>query len=256
MGKIKVSIYNKAKADERAGLDLGDCLPTIPPPPSSIKKNKKSVQLSPTPKNPLNKSKSGLCRRLLLFIIGILVILILLRTAACLLDYMQDGTSVGGNTDLYYREMGDFPKEVGQYVVAVLYQTPRDLQRMFDGVVNGVKNVRSSQELNPSMKTWESIKEGKYNTMKPFKKEEIEDYDLFERTQQESTTLTLDESEDLTLEVGLLGVEGFFSSLFDDISSVFQYSEDVNGEIAVDSSPVDKYMVETNAIPRPSYMKE
>jgi len=238
MTKITLSIDDKAKADELSGLDLGDCLP--PPPPPSQNNTKEHLQLSPTPKNPLNKSKSGLCRRLLLFIIGIFVLLVLLRTAACLVDYTQDSTT----TNMYYREVGDFPKEVGKYVVAVLYETPRDLQRMFDSVVNTVKNIKRTSEDHPSMKkTWESIKEGSFSKINTVKEIEVAEDHLFDSTsndQEEGAGQDLTVVEDV-----LSGTADFFSNLLKDVSSVFQDSENKPGDESV--------MVETNAIPRHSH---
>jgi len=236
MTKIALSIDDKAKADELSGLDLGDCLP--PPPPSSKNNTKEHLQLSPTPKNPLNKSKSGLCRRLLLFVIGIFVLLVLLRTAACLVDYTQDSTT----TSQHYREVGDFPKEVGKYVVAVLYETPRDLQRMFDSIVNTVKNIKSTSEDHPSMKkTWESIKEESFSKINTVKEIEVAENHLFDSTSNDQEGGA---GQDLTVEVVLSGAADFFLNLFNDVSSVFQ---DTGNET---SSPVDKDMVETNTIPR------
>jgi len=235
MAKITLSIDDKAKADELAGLDLGDCLP--PPPPPSNKNNKEHLQLSPTPKHPLNKSRSGLCRRLLLFIIGIFVLLVLLRTAACLMDFTQDSST----TNMYFKKVDDFPKEVGKYVVAVLYETPRDLQRMFDSVVNTVKNIKRTSEDHPSMKkTWESIKEGSFSMVNTVKEIEVAKDHIFDST----SNVQEGQGQDLTVEVVLSGAADFFSNLFNDVSSVFQ---DTKQET---SSPVDKYMVETNAIPR------
>ena len=83
MGKISLNVKSK-EADDIEGLmkHLENS-----PSPTKTAQDDVSQHPSPTPKHPLTRTKAGCCRRVCLFSLGVLVVLILFVSTACLVDY-------------------------------------------------------------------------------------------------------------------------------------------------------------------------
>ena len=128
MGKISLPAKSK-KADDVEGL----IMPSENSPTPKKTAGKVSQHLSPTPKH-LTKTKAGCCRRACLFSLGLLVVLVLFVSTACLVDYQKGNLAT--HTSQLPKEVKEFPRQVGKYVVEVLYQTPKDLHRIFNVALN------------------------------------------------------------------------------------------------------------------------
>ena len=124
MGKISLPAKSK-KADDVEGL----IMPSENSPTPKKTAGKVSQHPSPTPKH-LTKTKAGCCRRACLFSLGLLVVLVLFVSTACLVDYQKGNLAT--HTSQLPKEVKEFPRQVGKYVVEVLYQTPKDLHRIFN----------------------------------------------------------------------------------------------------------------------------
>jgi len=243
---------------------------------------------SPTPKNPLPKSNAGFCRRrrVFLFILGLLVVTVFFLSTACLLDYQQGNLTA--HTSQLPRAMRDFPREVGKYGVTLLTETPKDLQKLFDVVVTKVKTwSRKTDEMDSTMKAWEQIKEGKGITIESLEavinseksreaKLLVEETAADDKIIKEKSSLFQSlppMSRDANVRIvadetvvedadGLQGVADFFREILKDITSVFDTSEESTPNVGVDKtasttrSPVEKYMVATNDIPRTIYKED
>ena len=139
MGKISLASKTK-KAKDVEGLikpqDDDELTPT-----KNTSEEEVGQAPSPTPKNPLSKTKSGCCRKACLFSLGLFVVMTLFASTAILLDYQQG--NLAAHTSQLPREMREFPVQAGKYVVAMLYQTPKDLHRIFDGALNWTKKNES-----------------------------------------------------------------------------------------------------------------
>jgi len=186
MGKISVTAA-KTKKDDVVGL-----ITPIKSKPGINARNAESVQQppSPTPKRPLTTKKSGCCCRFCLFSLGIFVVLFLCAAVACFIDYQQ------GTLNAHAIKMQKELKETGKYVVEVLYQTPKDLHRIFDGSLNWTK-----KNINPKT-------EGKNKVFKNDDDEEVNAHN--------------DDGNDDGVEDGLQGVAQFFVDILNDVTSVFQ----------------------------------
>ena len=275
MGKISVASSTK-KADNVVGLK------------NNLPREKNTATdptlNSPTPKNPLPKSNAGFCRRrrVFLFILGLLVVMVFFLSTACLLDYQQ------GNLAAQTNQLPGAMREVGKYGVSLLIETPKDLQKLFDGVVTKVKTwSRKTDEMDSAMKAWEQIKEGKGITIESLEavinseksreaKLLVEETAADDKKIEEKSSLFQSlppMSRDANVKIvadetvvedadGLQGVADFFREILKDITSVFDTSEESTPNVGVDKtasttrSPVEKYMVATNDIPRTIYKED
>merc|ERR1712096_416897 len=160
------------------------------------------------------------------------------------------------------------------YVLALVTETPKDMQKMFDGVVTKVKSWSSkADEMDSTMKAWEQIKEGKdisieavINSEKSREAKQLveetaandkrikEKSSLFESLpplpKEENVEIAADET---VVEDGLQDVADFFRNIFKDIASIFEASGENTHIDESGRSPAQKYMVETNVIPRTEY---
>eukprot|EP00092_Neocalanus_flemingeri_P022513 GFUD01024414.1.p1 GENE.GFUD01024414.1~~GFUD01024414.1.p1 ORF type:complete len:337 (+),score=101.91 GFUD01024414.1:50-1060(+) len=158
MGKISVSGKTK-KPDDVIGLIKPDTNHTTPVKGKDTIAAPKRTQLSPTPRQPIPSTSYGPLRRCFLFSLGVFVVLVLFLSTACLVDYQQ-GT-LAAHTSQLPRELREFPREAGQYLVGLLYEAPNDLQRVFNGAVDQVKTwTKKEDEVDSTMKVWQQIKEG------------------------------------------------------------------------------------------------
>jgi len=210
MGKISVTAA-KTKKDDVVGL----ITPIKSKPGNNAPRNSEPAQQppSPTPKRPLTAKKSGCCCRLCLFSLGIFVVLLMCAAVACFIDYQQ------GNLEAHAIKMQDDLKETGKYVVEVLYQTPKDLHRIFDGSLNWTKKNTDTQH--------------------DIKNEVFKNDD-----DQEGNALT-DDGNDDGVEGGLQGVTQFLVGILNDVTSVFQ---SISGQ-ANDTIPPSNLI--TRGSPRP-----
>merc|ERR1712096_92779 len=166
------------------------------------------------------------------------------------------------------------------YVLALVTETPKDMQKMFDGVVTKVKTWGSkTDEMDSTMKAWEQIKEGKdisiesleavINSEKSRESKQLveetaandkrikEKSSLFESLpplpKEENVEIAADET---VVEDGLQDVADFFRNIFKDIASIFEASGENTHIDESGRSPAQKYMVETNVIPRTEYKED
>ena len=109
MGKISLPVKSK-KADNVEGL----IKPYEKSPPPKKTALDISQHPSPTPKHPLSRTKAGCCRRTCLFNLGMLVVLVLFMSTACLVDYQQGNLAT--HTSQLPKEVREFPRQVGKYV--------------------------------------------------------------------------------------------------------------------------------------------
>eukprot|EP00092_Neocalanus_flemingeri_P037518 GFUD01040852.1.p1 GENE.GFUD01040852.1~~GFUD01040852.1.p1 ORF type:complete len:337 (+),score=101.80 GFUD01040852.1:51-1061(+) len=158
MGKISVSGKTK-KPDDVIGLIKPDTNHTTPVKSKDTIATPKRTQLSPTPRQPIPSTSYGPLRRCFLFSLGVFVVLVLFLSTACLVDYQQG--NLAAHTSQLPRELREFPREAGQYLVGLLYEAPNDLQRVFNGAVDQVKTwTKKEDEVDSTMKVWQQIKEG------------------------------------------------------------------------------------------------
>ena len=68
--------------------------------------------------------------------------MILFVSTACLVDYQQGNLAT--HTSQLPKEVREFPRQVGKYVVEVLHQTPKDLYRIFDMALNWTRKKNHS----------------------------------------------------------------------------------------------------------------
>eukprot|EP00092_Neocalanus_flemingeri_P037516 GFUD01040850.1.p1 GENE.GFUD01040850.1~~GFUD01040850.1.p1 ORF type:complete len:337 (+),score=103.92 GFUD01040850.1:85-1095(+) len=158
MGKISVSGKTK-KPDDVIGLIKTDTNHTTPVKSKDTIATPKRTQLSPTPRQPIPSTSYGPLRRCFLFSLGVFVVLVLFLSTACLVDYQQG--NLAAHTSQLPRELREFPREAGQYLVGLLYEAPNDLQKVFNGAVDQVKTwTKKEDEVDSTMKVWQQIKEG------------------------------------------------------------------------------------------------
>jgi len=205
MGKISVTAA-KTKKDDVVGL----ITPVKSKPGKNDPLNSEAVQQppSPTPKRPLATKKSGCCCRLCLFSLGVIVVILLCGAVACFIDYQQ------GTLDAHAIKMQKDLKETGKYVVEILYQTPKDLHRIFDESLNWTKTNTDTKNENEIFKNHEGS---------------ARSYD----------------GNDAGVEDGFQGVTQFFVDILNDVTSVFQ---SISGE-ANDTLPRSNLI--TRGSPRP-----
>eukprot|EP00092_Neocalanus_flemingeri_P022512 GFUD01024413.1.p1 GENE.GFUD01024413.1~~GFUD01024413.1.p1 ORF type:complete len:318 (+),score=88.76 GFUD01024413.1:50-1003(+) len=277
MGKISVSGKTK-KPDDVIGLIKPDTNNTTP-----VKKSKdtiatpKPTQLSPTPKQPIPSTSYGPLRRCFLFSLGVFVVLVLFLSTACLVDYQQ-GT-LAAHTSQLPRELREFPREAGQYLVGLLYEAPNDLQRVFNGAVDQVKTwTKKEDEVDSTMKVWQQIKEGGKVSIESLelvinseKSEEakrvVEENRLKDRKIEEEQSLVRSLSKEANMGVGtdqtdnrrIKEESNLDSSLPKEenigvgIAGIFEDSKESTKESDDDDperSPVEKHMIDTNTIVR------
>eukprot|EP00092_Neocalanus_flemingeri_P037515 GFUD01040849.1.p1 GENE.GFUD01040849.1~~GFUD01040849.1.p1 ORF type:complete len:337 (-),score=90.53 GFUD01040849.1:54-1064(-) len=158
MGKISVSGKTK-KPDDVIGLIKPDTNHITPVKKKVTIATPKRTQLSPTPRQPIPSTSHGPLRRCFLFSLGVFVVFVLFLSTACLVDYQQG--NLAAHTSQLPRELREFPREAGQYLVGLLYEAPNDLQRVFNGAVDQVKTwTKKEDEVDSTMKVWQQIKEG------------------------------------------------------------------------------------------------
>jgi len=169
---------------------------------------------------------------------------------------------------------------VGKYVLALVTETPKDMQKMFDGVVTKVKSWSSkTDEMDSTMKAWEQIKEGKGITIESLEavinseksreaKQLVEETATNDKRIKEKSSLfeslpplPKDENvkiaaDETVVEDGLQDVADFFLNIFKDIASIFEASGENTHYDESGRSPAEKYMVDTNVIPRTKYKED
>jgi len=158
---------------------------------------------------------------------------------------------------------------VGKYVLALVTETPKDMQKMFDGVVTKVKSWSSkTDEMDSTMKAWEQIKEGKGITIESLEavinseksreaKQSVEETAANDKRIKEKsslfesvTPLPKDENvknsaDETVVEDGFQDVADFFLNIFKDIASIFEGSGENTHNDESGRSPDNKYMVDT-----------
>jgi len=154
------------------------------------------------------------------------------------------------------------------------------MQKMFDGVVTKVKSWSSkTDQMDSTMKAWEQIKEGKGITVESLErvinseesreaKQVVEETagndenikeksNLFESLpplpKEENVKVVADET---VVEDGLKDVADFFRNIFKGIASIFEAPGENTQNYESERSTAEKYMVETNAIPRSKYEED
>jgi len=130
MGKISIAGNSKKEREDVVGLVT----------PQKDKKTQKdrdeetqhgpNQPPSPTPRRPLNKAKGGCCCRVCLFTLGVFVVTILFAAFACFLDYQQGHGHLADQTSRMSKEL----KDKSEYIVEVFYQTPKNLDRLINGI--------------------------------------------------------------------------------------------------------------------------
>merc|ERR1719186_180642 len=151
---------------------------------------------------------------------------------------------------------------------------------MFDGVVIKVKSWSSkTDEMDSTMKAWELMKEGKDISIESLEavinsensreaKQLVEETaandkrikeksSLFESLpplpKEENVEIAADET---VVEDRLQDVTDFFRNIFKDIASIFEASGEDTHNNESGRSPAEKYMVDTNVIPRTKYKED
>eukprot|EP00092_Neocalanus_flemingeri_P037517 GFUD01040851.1.p1 GENE.GFUD01040851.1~~GFUD01040851.1.p1 ORF type:complete len:312 (+),score=94.32 GFUD01040851.1:51-986(+) len=271
MGKISVSSKTK-KPDDVIGLIKTDTNNTTPVKSKDTIATPKPTQLSPTPRQPIPSTSYGPLRRCFLFSLGVFVVLVLFLSTACLVDYQQG--NLAAHTSQLPRELREFPREAGQYLVGLLYEAPNDLQKVFNGAVDQVKTwTKKEDEVDSTMKVWQQIKEGGKVSIESLelvlnseKSEEakriVEENRLKDRKVEEEPRLAgpLSKGENIgvgtddnELEDSLQGIADFFKNIFVDIASIFEDTKE-NTKKSDDNdperSPVEQHMIDTNTILR------
>jgi len=183
-------------------------------------------QNSPTPKNPLPKSKSGCCRQLFIFGLGVFVFLVLFLSFACLVDYQQG--NLGYHISLLPREVREFPFNAQKSVADVLYETPKEIQLVFDGVVKSVNGLMNSTYGKPTVEVNDVMG--------------VETFFKIDVPQEDDNSVEMKTNVE---DNDVFGVVGFFQNIFDDIASVFN----ANNEKVGDTADVH-FIVNTNELPR------
>jgi len=205
MGKITLAAKPK-KADDVEGL----VTPSENSPPPSKTAPAVTQHPSPTPKHPLTKTKAGCCRRACLFSLGVLVVLILFVSTACLVDYQQGNLAT--HTSQLPKEVREFPRQVGKYMVEVLYQTPKDLHRLFDEALNWTRRKNGSE-----------LSKNNLESQKLVLKDEV----LLDHIKEEELSNFSEEgADDIIVEDGLEGVAQFFFGIFKDVASMFEATKE------------------------------
>jgi len=218
MGKITLAAKSK-KADDVEGL----VKPSETSPPPTKTAPAVTQHPSPTPKHPLTKTKAGCCRRACLFSLGVLVVLILFVSTACLVDYQQGNLAT--HTSQLPKEVREFPRQVGKYMVEVLYQTPKDLHRLFEVALNWTRKKNDSDL-------------GRRNL-------EAQKLALTEE-------ILLDQSNEgeSVVDDGLEGVAQFFVGMLNDVASMFAATPEEVPEVSPDGE------ITNNAIDRKVEVEE
>jgi hypothetical protein len=234
MGKISLTAKSK-KADDVEGL----VKPSENSPPPAKTAPDVSQHPSPTPKHPLTKRKAGCCRRACLFSLGVLVVLILFVSTACLVDYQQGNLAT--HTSQLPKEVREFPRQVGKYVVEVLHQTPKDLHRIFDMALNWTRKKNHSDP---------STSKNNLGLQKLVLNEEI----LLDQTNEEELSRIQEGgNDDTVVDDGLQGVALFFVGILNDVASMFTATTE---EELKDSTSQTNVEITNNAIDRKVNVEE
>eukprot|EP00092_Neocalanus_flemingeri_P107252 GFUD01137661.1.p1 GENE.GFUD01137661.1~~GFUD01137661.1.p1 ORF type:complete len:312 (-),score=86.34 GFUD01137661.1:25-960(-) len=271
MGKISVSGKTK-KPDDVIGLIKPDTNHITPVKKKVTIATPKRTQLSPTPRQPIPSTSHGPLRRCFLFSLGVFVVFVLFLSTACLVDYQQG--NLAAHTSQLPRELREFPREAGQYLVGLLYETPKGMERVFNGAVDQVKTwTKKEDEVDSTMKVWQQIKEGGKVSIESLelvlnseKSEEakrvVEENRLKDRKVEEEPRLAgpLSKGENIgvgtddnEVEDSLQGIADFFKNIFVDIASIFEDSKEnikQSDDNDPERSPVEQHMIDTNTILR------
>ena len=213
MGKIALPAKSK-KADDVVGL--------LKPREDSLTPTKKAPDVlqhpSPTPKHPLTKTKAGCCRRAWLFSLGVMVVLILFVSTACLVDYQQGNLAT--HTSQLPKEVREFPRQVGKYVVEVLYQTPKDLHRIFDMALNWTRKNESARPRKKDRSPKFALNdEDLHEIVLDQSKEDIE-------SSVPNGELPKEGNDDTVVDDGLGEVAQFFVGIWKDVAGMFEASNE------------------------------
>jgi len=192
MGKISVAGNSKKERDDVVGL-------VTPRKDKKVFKDKdvetqqdSNQPPSPTPKRPLNKAKSGCCCRVCLFTLGVFVVLIIFGALATLLDYQQGHGHLADHTARMSKEL----KGKSDYIVEVFYQTPKNLDRL----LNGIWSEGNDTAVQRESKLFKNDSESKNGRNPEYAKEGNNDEDAV---------------------VGFQGVGQFFAGILYDVGSIF-----------------------------------
>jgi len=236
MGKISLTAKSK-NADDVEGL-VKPCEKS--PPPAKTAPDV-SQHPSPTPKHPLTKRKAGCCRRACLFSLGVLVVLILFVSTACLVDYQQGNLAT--HTSQLPKEVREFPRQVGKYVVEVIQQTPKDLHGLFDMALNWTRKKNDSDPA-PS--------KNNLGLQTLVLKDEI----LLEQSNEDELSSLQDDggNDDTVVDDGLQGVALFFVGILNDVASMFTATKEE--ELKDSGSPPNNVEITNNAIDRKVNVEE
>merc|ERR1719318_198311 len=197
----------------------------------------------PAPKHPLTKTKAGCCRRACLFSLGVMVVLILFMSTACLVDYQQGNLAT--HTSQLPKEVREFPKQVGKYVVEVIYQTPKDLHKIFNKALNWTRKDESDRPRKNNHRSPKFVlnDEVMHEIVLDQSKEDIES----SVPNEELPGLHENDNDDTVVDEGLEEVTQFFVGIWKDVTSMFEATK---GEKLTDSK------VTNNAIIRKVELEE
>jgi len=141
MGKITVTGNPKKEREDVVGL--------VTPrkdkkPPATNPEPQHQQPPSPTPNHPVNRTKLGCCCRIFLLFVSIFVVFILFAVIACFIDYQQ------GNITIHSTKVSKELKDKSKYMIEVLFQTPSDLQRLFE---KGRLYIENGSKVNETLPT-------------------------------------------------------------------------------------------------------
>merc|ERR1719318_2113957 len=176
----------------------------------------------PTPKHPLTKTKAGCCRRACLFSLGVMVVLILFMSTACLVDYQQGNLAT--HTSQLPKEVREFPKQVGKYVVEVIYQTPKDLHKIFNKAFNWTRKDESDRPRKNNHRSPKFVlnEEVMHEIVLDQSKEDTESSVSIE----ELPVLHEKDNDDTEVDEGLEEVTQFFVGIWKDVTSMFEATKE------------------------------
>jgi len=140
MGKITVNANPKKEREDVVGL--------VTPrkdkePPVTNPEPHNQQPLSPTPNHPVNRTKSGCYCRIFLLFVSIFVVFILFAVIAYFIDYQQGNITINS-------KMSKELKDKSKYMVDVLFQTPNDLQRLFE---KGKLYIENGSKVNDTLQS-------------------------------------------------------------------------------------------------------
>jgi len=216
-------------------------------------------QNSPTPRNPLPKSKSRLCRKLFFLCFGLFVFLVLFISFVFFVDYQQGYLGDHNNQRLLPVKVREFPANVRKSVADMLYETPKEIQLVFDGIVKSVNGLINSTDSKPTVEAYDEIGDKTYVKIDVPRKKDKEANDEMEDKTYVMIDVPREKDKDISEEIendevddndGMFGIVGFFLNIFEDIASVFN----VNNKEADENVDVNS-MINSTEIPKSTYYR-